>query len=181
MIQFNTTHHMASAVVLAATTIVFAIAVVNPVSSSEAPFGRDEAAVQRLMETAARHQQQQQLQNQQAGILGPGPYQFFNSAAPSTSSSLSVPAKKSANNRQTGGVSQWHSLNGMWGKRGGRFGGMQFDENDWDYAGNEANEAPPSSEETGLSAMVTFKDGTKAKRSWKSLNGAWGKRSDGNS
>lgn len=175
----HTASHVATALVLATTTIMFLIAaVVHPVSGAapDPPFGRDEAAVRRLMATAVRHSQDQQLAT---GILDPGTYEFYNpQASPSSSSSLPGPSKKSA---KQSGVSQWHTLNGMWGKRsGGRFGGMQpFEENDWEDNNNDIDQAPleenrdagAEEDEAELAAAVPVK------RSWKSLNGAWGKRS----
>lgn len=171
MMPLNTTHHMANAMLLAA--IVFVIAAIGPASSFDA-VSRDEMAVRRLMASAKKHQEGQ---NQPLGILAPVNYEFVNPSSSSSVSSSSGPSKKSAKN---GGVSQWHSLNGMWGKRDGRFGGLQFDENDLDYAG-EATEgdgevvaAPVDCDESSSSSSLDFKVN---KRSWKSLNGAWGKRS----
>lgn len=148
--------------------------------AANSPNGRDQAAVRRLMAAAERHQQQQRPE---AGLLargGDGAYEFYRPDPPLAKT------KKSQQQQQ----SQWRSLNGAWGKRDGG-NGEQLD----DAGDEEEQEAGDLNDWTGDEMVfdetdgedespMVFVDGSDkdelelSKRSWKSLNGAWGKRGE---
>lgn len=145
---------------------------------------RDEDVLRHLMQTAVEHQQQQPA----AGILGRGAYEFYRRAS-------AGPAKRLAQQQKSSGASQWQSLNGMWGKRDGGLGDAVDGDDETLVAANASDDAVDSMDGGwmigigggggGDERMAADGDGVEegssnvAKRSWKSLNGAWGKRSVG--